>query len=441
MTDVEMPAFERRQAERLRAFAAIPVEPVDGVAVAVAIVTSSRPRWRGRVRSAGRLALVGMLVIAGITAVALIGAALRPRPPIPYLNVFEPTGTLVRPRTGPTVAALPDGRVIVAGGRVQAGIEPQGGYIPTSTAELYDPATRQFSEAGNMSRPIDGTAVPLATGDVLIADSPGWYGFIPDDGTDRLATGLDGVLFHPATGLFTDLPSSPSPTAFHDMVALADGRVLLLGWGRGTAAWIGDPATGEARRTARIDPPVEADGDAAWTGIRLADGRVLVAIGSVGPTFVFDPVAGRFTRIPGAAGTAVGDPAHRAVVRMTLLADGRVFLTRWVDDPASRTVDAAIFDPAANETRAIAALNAPQPRVQILLRDGRVLLLREADGGSPATAMFYDPARDAFEAGPVLDPTMVGFGAAGLPNGDVLILGGATSIDDPKPAWTGLVFR
>jgi hypothetical protein len=36
---------------------------------------------------------------------------------------------------------------------------------------------------------------------------------------------------------------------------------------------------------------------------------------------------------------------------------------------------------------------------------------------------------------------MVGFGAAGLPNGDVLILGGATSIDDPKPAWTGLVFR
>jgi hypothetical protein len=292
-----------------------------------------------------------------------------------------------------------------------------------------------------VGRPIGGFAIPLATGDVLIAGSVGWYGFRPDDGTDGPPIGLDGVLFHSATGLFTDLPSSPSLNAFNDIVALADGRVLLLGFGRGTAAWIGDPATGEARRTARINPPVVADGDAAWTGVRLADGRVLVAIGSLGPTAVFDPAAGRFTRIRGAAGTADGDPAHRAVVRMTLLADGRVFLTRWIDDPPSRTVDAAIFDPATNETRALGALSAPQPRVQILLRDGRVLLLREADGGSPATAMFFDPTRDAFDAGPLLDPTMVGFGAAGLPNGDVLILGGAASIDDPKPASTALVFR
>jgi hypothetical protein len=184
-----------------------------------------------------------------------------------------------------------------------------------------------------VGRPIGGFAIPLATGDVLIAGSVGWYGFRPDDGTDGPPIGLDGVLFHPATGLFTDLPSSPSLNAFNDMVALADGRVLLLGFGRGTAAWIGDPATGEARRTARINPSVVADGDAAWTGVRLADGRVLVAIGSLGPTAMFDPAAGRFTRIRGAAGTADGDPAHRAVVRMTLLADGRVFLTRWIDDP------------------------------------------------------------------------------------------------------------
>jgi hypothetical protein len=68
------------------------------------------------------------------------------------------------PRRGPVAAALPDGRVLVAGGA--------DGVNYLSSAEIFDPASRTFSSAGvgSMSIPRDeAAAAPLPDGRVLVA--------------------------------------------------------------------------------------------------------------------------------------------------------------------------------------------------------------------------------------------------------------------------------
>jgi hypothetical protein len=53
----------------------------------------------------------------------------------PATNSFSSLGSLVLDRATQAVALLPSGRVLVAGG----GHDVSGRFIPTSTAEIYDP--------------------------------------------------------------------------------------------------------------------------------------------------------------------------------------------------------------------------------------------------------------------------------------------------------------
>lgn len=68
------------------------------------------------------------------------------------------------PRWLAAAAPLPDGRVLVAGGR------DRSSYL--SSAEIFDPATQNFSSAGIGSMgtpPLDAVAAPLPNGRVLVA--------------------------------------------------------------------------------------------------------------------------------------------------------------------------------------------------------------------------------------------------------------------------------
>jgi Bacterial Ig domain/NHL repeat/Kelch motif len=73
---------------------------------------------------------------------------------------FIVTGSMSVGRTEQSATLLLNGNVLVAGGTVS---------VPTSSAELYDPATRTWTATGSMSIPRqDATATFLRTGKVLI---------------------------------------------------------------------------------------------------------------------------------------------------------------------------------------------------------------------------------------------------------------------------------
>ena len=157
---------------------------------------------------------------------------------------FSPTGAMTAERSGHSMVALPDGRVFVTPGVSQL-------------AELYDPATGSFEPAGGAPDYIDGPAMALADGRVVIFTAQGLQ-------TRTLAWAWD-----PADFTFAFLQEMPLVTK---AVPLDDGRVLLVGGRPDTWAGVLEPGT----HTLSYPEPPSAYRPAL---VRLADGRVLVVGG------------------------------------------------------------------------------------------------------------------------------------------------------------------
>lgn len=182
----------------------------------------------------------------------------------PTTETFTEAGSMLRPRSHHSAVLLDDGRVLLIGG---AGSEA----LPD--AELYDPATGQFSAAGPMSLPPGGSfdggqnALLLSDSRVLILEPVG-------EGAS-LTTPIQ--FYDPASDEFTLGPSVPSPRHDHGIALLDDGRVLIVG------GW-GEDAPGQAHDAFIFDPAADAivptdplnDPRLAPFVATLADGRVLV---------------------------------------------------------------------------------------------------------------------------------------------------------------------
>ena len=69
--------------------------------------------------------------------------------PTSALGAWNPTGSLLEPRSGHTATLLLDGRVLVVGGYYQPGAPITGVY--RSSAELYDPITNTWSATASMA--------------------------------------------------------------------------------------------------------------------------------------------------------------------------------------------------------------------------------------------------------------------------------------------------
>ncbi|MGD0247937.1 MAG: kelch repeat-containing protein, partial [Candidatus Limnocylindrales bacterium] len=114
----------------------------------------------------------------------------------------------------------PDGRVLMAGG----GVDTVNGESAAS-AEIYDPTTGTFSPTGSMSDARDRySAVALADGRVLVLGGFDEFG--------RLLASAE--LYDPNTGRFS--PAGAMSTIRSDFCAvlLSDGRVLVVGGYTGT---------------------------------------------------------------------------------------------------------------------------------------------------------------------------------------------------------------
>ncbi|MDR3100286.1 MAG: putative Ig domain-containing protein, partial [Paraburkholderia sp.] len=222
-----------------------------------------------------------------------------------------PGDSLDSARAFHTATLLPDGKVLVAGGRGTDGI--------LASAELYDPTTATWSTTGNLHTARAGhTATLLPDGRVLVA------GGVDANGNHLFSA----ELYDPAAGTWSQTGSLNVARLFHTATLLPDGEVLAAGGGGSngnnlTTAELYDPATGTWSMTGAM-----TEGRENHTATLLQNGQVLVAGG--GPAFTvtgtpgletYDPATGTWTSVHNSS-VVVSVVNHTA----TLLPSGKVLI-------------------------------------------------------------------------------------------------------------------
>lgn len=312
-------------------------------------------------------------------------------------GVFAPTANaMTTPRTHHTATLLMTGKVLLAGGDGRAG------------ADLFDPATGQFTATGSMSGARSFfTATLLQNGKVLVCG-----GF----GPPYLDT---AELYDPATGQFTPTGKMGRVRLEHAAVLLPTGKALIVGGRDNNAiamAELYDPATGTFSDAAPL-----AVGRYGNTATLLPNGKVLVTGGQAGSDFTFsaelyDPGTNMFTAT---AGTMLAARANHAAV---LLASGKVL----IGGGDERATD--LYDPASSMFDETGVMGASRSSVAAVpLHDGRVLFAGGYRFGTPTnpSAERYDPSSGTFLGTGNLGVPRHIHTATLLPTGKVLVAGGA----------------
>jgi hypothetical protein len=337
----------------------------------------------------------------------------------PY-GTFTATGRMITPRGRHTATLLKNGKVLIAGGQTDG---PPAISALLASAELYDPATGTFTQAGTMAQPRAGhTATLLPDGRVLIAG--GWNALSPQaEGTAEI--------YDPSTNGFTS--SGPMLPNLYPQTAtlLNSGKVLITGILKGgfcgstatdVASELYDPATRTFAPTG--SPSIMYCGP---TAALLPDGRVLIL--PAGPegdapfTEIYDPNTGRF---------GVGDWVDRFSrgSTATVLGTGKVLVTMNGPECDGSVSDTALYDPVGGQftTAAIMPFGACRP-ASATLSDGKVLIAGGWFAGPHS--QVYDPISGAFLGTDDTASDRHDHTATLLNNGTVLIAGGFRNINDP----------
>jgi len=351
-------------------------------------------------------------------------------------TAWDTTGPMTVARANATATMLPNGSVLVAGGK--AGIGPA--FPVLASAELYDPATGGWSSTGtmNLQRQI-ATATLLTDGRVLVV------GGRPSSGVSTATA----ELYDPKSGTWSYTGSMSTPRVRHSAALLPDGRVLVTGGLDDTAprgqvflksAEVYDPPSGrwssvESMSINRYGFPL----------ITLSDGRLL-AIGGASSAGdfvfnrsaeIFDPATGHWTR-------AHDMSQGRGFAPATRLADGRVLIAGGSTHEGSllgnvQTDSAEIYDPANGRwTLTGAMITRRTAALAVTLDDGRVLVaggnqydlkgsginLSVVDREALSTSEIWDASTNVWTSGGPMSEGRTAFMLVKLSSGAVLTAGG-----------------
>ena len=304
----------------------------------------------------------------------------------PASGQWTMTGDMVQARSGPTATLLADGRVLVAGGW-SSHDEHQ-----FASAELYDPATGRWTTTGKMHRARGRhTATLLPDGRVLVTG-----------GVNLTGGEGEGVksaeLYDPDTGRWTPTGKMLEALAGHRATLLTDGRVLVTGYagGGGSHAEVYDPGSGRWASTGRMS----AECRGGHTATLLSNGRVLVTGGMCGTGETFDPSCSRGS---GACSAELFDPgtgrwtptgglhAERVGASATLLPDGTVLV---VGGTGLEPPPAELYHPDSGAWTVTASPPAGACEFDpatTMLADGRVLATGSPTEDCGRIAVLYDP--------------------------------------------------
>jgi hypothetical protein len=368
----------------------------------------------------------------------------RPTSPSPSPPTTQPTltsgswtatGRMTQFRDFAMVAGLMfDGRVLVVGGHGSG--EPKDPAM--RSADLYDPASGQWTETGPVQSPHWGghTVTPLHDGRVLVAG-----GFPLEPVNANPGPTSTAELFDPESGHWTKTGSMTVPRTGHLATLLQDGSVLVVsgdvtaagyvtGTGSTRKAEIFDPRTGTWTRTASMNLV-----RAARSAALLSNGRVLV-LGDGGTAQapfeaveIYDPSTRTWT-----GGRTSGHGDCGGPIPIVRLSDGSFLrLCGTVFQPASVAISAALFDPTTATWRPTGAPIRRLSRTATLLADGRVLV---SDFGS---GELYDPTTGQWTSAglpTVTDSPSPGFRASGGNNSFWYEIDTATLLHDGRVLMT-----
>jgi len=236
-------------------------------------------------------------------------------------------------------------------------------------------------------------------------------------------------------GRITPTGKMINPRFSHTATLLPNGLVLLAG---GMArngvveanAEIYDPVTSQFSYVGKLNAP------RGWgtTAALLSNGKVLIAGGASGSwcatscilssTELYDPANRKFA--PTGSMTS-----PRASASAVLLQTGEVLIVGG-DVGDSSTATAELYHPSTGTFTPTGSMHTPRGYfAAVLLKDGKVLVLGGSSNGQRAggtveekTAEIYDPSTGRFSPAGDMSSPRNKLGAALLPDGRVLVVGG-----------------
>lgn len=313
---------------------------------------------------------------------------------------FNFTANLATARQNHTATLLPNGKVLVTGGR-GTGSSP---YVGNS--ELYDPVIGKWTPTGSLAvARFSHQATLLHDGTVMV--SGGITGGLSNPGTVEI--------YQPSSGMWTTTAVLSGSWYGHTATLLPDGKVLVAGGGRA------EIYTPSSRTWSATSGPLSSNSQHA--SVLLSNGTVL-ATGGYTSLFLkdqlFDPVTAKWR-------TTGSPPMPRRFFQVTLLRDGQVLATggQGID---TRLDSAERYDPLSGHWSPTSTFSGERSsHTATLLHDGRVLMTGGYDNqGMPvASPHLYDPDRNRWS--PISSPTAprATHTATLLRNGMVLLAGGA----------------
>ncbi len=333
----------------------------------------------------------------------------------PATGAWTDTIPLATARYGHSATLLPNGKVLVAGGQTTG-----GGFL--GSGQLYDFNTGLWSATGNNgSERAYHTATVMHNGTVLLAG-----GANPGGGTNVFTD-----LFDPRTGGWTEIGDLINRRAYaeHTSTLLPDGKVLITGGYNPpsnylAAAEVYDPAIDAWTATGAL-----ATARGYQTATLLPNGKVLVVGGYNGVSYpasaeLYNPATGTWSATGGLA-------FARAFHTATLLPNGKMLIAGGTDSSGPLAF-AELYDPATGVWTLTGNLTTPRfHHSATLLPNGKVLVVGgfyyDPNPHNLNTAELYDPATGEWSPAASLTRTRVDHTATLLPNGKVLVMGGAGS--------------
>jgi uncharacterized delta-60 repeat protein len=400
----------------LLAFAAISVFTLP---VAAAVFVNVGSMATARSEHSATLLQNGQVLVAGGTVTGLKATAeLYDR----ALGTWKVTTPLNTARRGHTATLLPNGKVLVAGG-----ISNQTTF---ASAELYDPVSGTWTATATMNTARgDHTATLLPNGKVLVAGGGNSTGIVST-----------AELYDPASGMWTTTGSLNTGRAVHTATLLPNGQVLVAG---------GADYSGNAYSSAELYNPISgkwtltnslSTARLRHTASLLPGGKVLVAGGyyssggitSIATCELYDLAAGTWTTT-GPLNTA------RYGATATLLPSGQVLTAGGTSDEINPLASAEVYEPIAGMWTVTNSLNAARNFHTATLLPGGPVLFVGGDGNSGPLSSTEDydpslnPATGSWTNTGALSTVRYNHTATLLPNGNVLVAGGAEAGDNDAP--------
>jgi len=197
----------------------------------------------------------------------------------PATGLFTVIGNMGQPRSAHSAILLDDGTVLISGGSTGAGT-----LFPTSTAELYDPATNSFTPVGPMNYS-HLAQLPGKLRDGRVVQGSSYYNVTHTSAGGRITD--ESEIYDPATRAFTPIPPMYKQRIDIGAIGLLDGTLLVAGGVTTSPSFpsifqstseVYDPADGRWKLSG-----IMSSGRDEFSGLLLDDGRAMISGGFVSP--------------------------------------------------------------------------------------------------------------------------------------------------------------